>query len=271
LLSPPTASRKMGAPTPTVAAAAGTFIYLNSYGDTEALAEALASNEEVDYMPDGNIVISRPSKGSKSAEPEATQRSKGSKSASAEASIRSKESKSALAEAWIVDIPHSPSDQVYGTSQKSDSDFSVAAGLEFSDDEDVLDLHVDSDDEMRSSFPKDTRPKTLILGGPQPPDPSGVPEDEYRRLYSAFRKKRKAFTDKRRNEASKAAKSAGGLALKYTGCCSEQLCLLQEVDSHPSFFQDTPFLERIFFTSASLKKQSIVGLRPKSIAVMTPT
>jgi hypothetical protein len=66
-------SRKMAAPTPTVAAAAGTLIYQNSYGDTEAPAEALASVEEVDYMPDGNILISRPSKGSKSAEPEATQ------------------------------------------------------------------------------------------------------------------------------------------------------------------------------------------------------
>ncbi len=81
-----------------------------------------------------------------------------------------------------------------GSSEKSDLDFCVAAGLEFSNDEDVLDLHIDSDDEMRSSFPKDTRPKTLILGGPQPPDPTGVPEDEYRRLYSVFRKKRKAFT-----------------------------------------------------------------------------
>ena len=36
------------------------------------------------------------------------------------------------------------SDEVYG-SEKSDLDFSVAAGLEFSNDEDVLDLHVDSD------------------------------------------------------------------------------------------------------------------------------
>ncbi len=142
LLSPPTASRKTAAPTPTVAAAAGTLIYLNSYGDTEAPAEALASDEEVDYMPDGNIVISRPSKGSKSAEPEATQKSKGSKSAATKAPI--------------VDILHLPSDEVYGSSEKSDSDFSVAAGLEFSDDKDVLDLHVDSDDEMRSSFPKDT-------------------------------------------------------------------------------------------------------------------
>jgi hypothetical protein len=66
-------SRKTVAPTPTVATAAGTLIYQNSYGDTEAPAEALASDKEVDYMPDGNILISQPSKGSKSAEPEATQ------------------------------------------------------------------------------------------------------------------------------------------------------------------------------------------------------
>jgi hypothetical protein len=58
LLSPPTASRKTGAPTPTVAAAAGTLIYLNSYEDNEAPAEALALDEEVDYMPDSNIIIS---------------------------------------------------------------------------------------------------------------------------------------------------------------------------------------------------------------------
>jgi hypothetical protein len=77
LLSPPTASKKTVAPTPTIAAAAGTLIYLDFYGHTEAPAKALASDKEVDYMPDGNIVISQPSKGSKSAEPEVTQRSKG--------------------------------------------------------------------------------------------------------------------------------------------------------------------------------------------------
>ncbi len=58
LLSPSTASRKMAAPSPMVVAAAGTLIYLNSYGDTEAPVEALALDKEVDYMPDGNIVIS---------------------------------------------------------------------------------------------------------------------------------------------------------------------------------------------------------------------
>jgi hypothetical protein len=95
---------------------------------------------------------------------------------------RSKGSKSAATEAPIVDIAHSSSDEVYDSSEKSDSDFSLAAGLKFSNDRDVLDLHIDLDDEMRSSFPKDTHPKTLILGGPQPPDPTGVLEDKYRKL-----------------------------------------------------------------------------------------
>jgi hypothetical protein len=219
LLSPPTASRKTAAPSPMVEADAGTLIYLNSYGDTEAPAEALSPDKEVDHMPDGNIVIYRPSKGSKSAESEATQQSKGSKSAATEAPI--------------VDIAHSSSDEVYDSSEKSDLEFSLAAGLEFSDDGDIPDLHIDSDDEMRSSFPKDTRPKTLILGGLQPPDPTGVPEDKYRKLYSAFKKKHKAITDKRCNESAKVAQSAGGLARKFTGYCSEQLRPMQEVDSHP--------------------------------------
>ena len=225
LLSPPTASRKLAAPTPTVAAAAGTLVYLNSYGNTAAHADALASDEEIDFMPDGTRVVSRAAIRS--------QGGKGSKSASAELSIRSKGGKSASAEASIVGIPHLPSFQAYATSEKSDSDFSVAAGLEFSDDDEVLDLHVDSDDGMRSSFPKDTRPKTLILGGPQPPDPTGLAEDEYRVVYDKYRNVRKAYTDKRRSELAKAAHAAGGLALQYTGCCSEQLRPLQEVDCHP--------------------------------------
>ncbi len=53
-----TDSRMMAASTPLVAAAAGTLIYQNQYGVTDAPAVALASDEEVDYMTDGNIVIS---------------------------------------------------------------------------------------------------------------------------------------------------------------------------------------------------------------------
>ncbi len=63
-----TDSMMTAAPTPLVAEAAGTLIYQNQYGVTDAPAVALASDEEVDYTTDGNIVISRPSK-----EPVATQ------------------------------------------------------------------------------------------------------------------------------------------------------------------------------------------------------
>ncbi len=59
-------SMMTAAPTPSVAAAAGTLIYQNQYGVTDAPPVVLASDEEVDYMTDGNILISRSSK-----EPEA--------------------------------------------------------------------------------------------------------------------------------------------------------------------------------------------------------
>jgi hypothetical protein len=57
-----TDSMMTAAPTPSVAAFAGTMIYQNQYGVTDVPAVALASDEEVDYMTDGSIVISRPSK-----------------------------------------------------------------------------------------------------------------------------------------------------------------------------------------------------------------
>ncbi len=63
-----TDSRMTAVPTPSVAAAVGTLIYQNQYGVTDVPAVALTLDEEVDYMTDGNIVISWPSK-----EPEATQ------------------------------------------------------------------------------------------------------------------------------------------------------------------------------------------------------
>ncbi len=55
-------SMMTAAPTPSVAAAAGTLIYQNQYGVTDAPPVALASDEEVDYMTDGNTVISQSSK-----------------------------------------------------------------------------------------------------------------------------------------------------------------------------------------------------------------
>ena len=81
--------------------------------------------------------------------------------------------------------------------EKSDSDFSVADGLKFSDDDEVLNLHLDSDDEMCSSFPKDSHQKMLILGGPQAPDRTGLSDEEYKKLYNVFRQEQKRYTDKK--------------------------------------------------------------------------
>ena len=38
--------------------------------------------------------------------------------------------------------------------ERSESDINAAAGFDFSDDEDVLELHIDSDDDLFTSFPK---------------------------------------------------------------------------------------------------------------------
>ena len=75
--------------------------------------------------------------------------------------------------------------------ERSESDISAAAGFDFSDDEDVLELHIDSDDDLFTSFPKNKLRKNMVLGGPQPPDPSGLTEDEYEKLYAKYSKERK--------------------------------------------------------------------------------
>ena len=75
--------------------------------------------------------------------------------------------------------------------ERSESDISAAAGFDFSDDEDVLEVHIDSDDDLFTSFPKNKLRKNMVLGGPQPPDPSGLTEDEYEKLYAKYSKERK--------------------------------------------------------------------------------
>ena len=151
---------------PTIAAAAGTSSYLKAYGDAGAEAPvprlagaAVQSEEEVDVMDDGIVVLSR----------------KGVSDADAASNDADPEPEEAMVETALD----------YSDDNKSDDDFSLAEGLEFSDDEDVLDLHIDSDDEMRSSFPKDTRPKNMVIGGPQRPDPTGLSEEEYQKQFKS--------------------------------------------------------------------------------------
>ena len=67
-----------------------------------------------------------------------------------------------------------------GEADCDEDDDYILGGLIFSDDEDFLvDVDSESEDErLRSSFPKDRTRKTIIPGGPQPPDLSNYPESE---------------------------------------------------------------------------------------------
>lgn len=210
LLSPPTASRKTGAPSPMTAAAAGTLAYLNQYsehgGGGSRAGEAVESEEELDLLEDGHVVISHSSK--KNDWPL--------KSIVDEAQDDDKDGKE----------PDEPDDE------EDVADF-AADGLDFSDDDDALDIHIDSDDKLHTSFPKNKLRKNMILGGPQAPDPAGLTEDEYKKKYSKFRRERKRYTDKMRSAAAKRSQAFGGGSSGYSGCCYEQLRTLNEVDSHP--------------------------------------
>ena len=89
-----------------------------------------------------------------------------------------------------------------------DDDY-ILGGLIFSDDEDFL-VGVDSESEdecLRSSFPKDRTRKTIILGGPQPPDLSNYPESERSSIWGKYVKARKKYVDDERHKRLKAKKS----------------------------------------------------------------
>jgi hypothetical protein len=94
------------------------------------------------------------------------------------------------------------SDSIESPSGKGDCDGVedneyILGGLIFSDDEDFLvDVDSESEDErLRSSFPKDRTRKTIIPGGPQPPDLSNYPESERSSIWGKYVKARKKYGD----------------------------------------------------------------------------
>jgi hypothetical protein len=94
------------------------------------------------------------------------------------------------------------------TDNDNDSDFRVAEGLVFSDDEEILLDDVSDDDLFRSSFPKNNSvSKYYLEGGPQPPDLSQYPEEDHDVVWAAFKKKRKAYNDKQRYTKAKIARN----------------------------------------------------------------
>ena len=65
------------------------------------------------------------------------------------------------------------------------------------DYDDILDMDIDSEEEFRSSFPKNQNSSKLrVKGGDQRPDVSDLSKKEAEEVLEKWRKNRKAFTDK---------------------------------------------------------------------------
>ena len=115
-----------------------------------------------------------------------------------------------------------------------DDDY-ILGGLIFSDDEDFLvDVDSESEDErLRSSFPKDRTRKTIIPGGPQPPDLSNYSESERSSVWGKYVKARKRYVDDERHKRLKAKSSTtkgGGFLVGTRPHSSVQCRMLRRHD-----------------------------------------
>ncbi len=126
-------------------------------------------------------------------------------------------------------------DSIESPSGKADCDEDddyILDGLIFSDDEDLL-IDVDSESEeerLRSSFPKDPTRKTIIPGGPQPPDLSNYPESERDSVWGKYVKARKKYVDEERHKRLKAKKSMTKGGSDLSGDQTKQLRPMSEVE-----------------------------------------
>jgi hypothetical protein len=108
-------------------------------------------------------------------------------------------------------------------------------GLKFSDDEDFLvDVETESEDErLRSSFPKDTRRKNIIPGGPQPPDLLTYPESDRDKVWNDYVVERRKYSDEACNTRMKSTKSISLLSsMSFCGWQNEQLRPMSEVETN---------------------------------------
>ena len=119
-----------------------------------------------------------------------------------------------------------------GEADCDEDDDYILGGLIFSDDEDFLvDVDSESEDErLRSSFPKDRTRKTIIPGGPQPPDLSNYPESEHSSVWGKYVKARKKFVDDERHKRLKTQKSMTNEGNRLSGDQTEQLRPMAEVE-----------------------------------------
>lgn len=88
----------------------------------------------------------------------------------------------------------------------SDHDYSSPSGNEDAedDDDDFVDIDLPSEDEMRSSFPKNNKPPwNFLIGGPQTTDTTGMTEEQAKKTREADCKRRKKWADAQQNERIK--------------------------------------------------------------------
>ncbi len=104
-------------------------------------------------------------------------------------------------------------------------------GPVYSDDEAYL-FEVESEDEIRTSFPKDVVRKNVIPGGPTKPDVGNISEAEAGIVLKAYAKERKAYTDKQRFSRVKAVQSVSHSS-EYSGHNRTQLRTMNDVESNP--------------------------------------
>jgi hypothetical protein len=102
--------------------------------------------------------------------------------------------------------------------------------LVYSDDEVYL-FEVESEDEFRTSFPKDIVRKNISPGGPPKPDVRSMYKAEAKIVLKANAKKRKAYTDKHCCARVKAVQSVSHLS-GYSGHNSTQLRTMKDVESN---------------------------------------
>ena len=104
------------------------------------------------------------------------------------------------------------------------------------DYDDILDMDIDSDEEFRSSFPKNQNSSKLrVKGGEQRPDVSNLSEKEAEEVIDKWRKQRKAFTNKVNRNAVRADHKKSKFEFD---CCEEtlgdhstQLCAMSVVNA----------------------------------------
>jgi hypothetical protein len=116
-----------------------------------------------------------------------------------------------------------PDDLYYSDDDFLDEDFyreidDLARTIEYSDPKKVKRGH---------------RRTTLIKGGPQPPDYSGMTKAEKNVAKDAFEKKRKAWTDKLHRLRLKKKVALDSIQVhKYSGCLHPTLRRMAEVEQH---------------------------------------